>query len=167
VANTSESNPLASFRCVLSRSAWLLASDDGGLSPFFQLGCGFYQRYQFWLRLFCLAVVMLQRLDARSFFYYSQLSVGSFLAFFLKVFRNRLSCHGSSVAELSPCNLSHFDHSHDYGQGGSGENMLSTTERPSRYVEMARKNLVSGEEWPSGLNSGSQGSEQPDSIPTG
>lgn len=38
-------------------------------------------------------VAMLQRLDTRSFFFRSQLSVRSFLALFLKVFRNRLSCH--------------------------------------------------------------------------
>ena len=36
-------------------------------------------------------VAMLQRLDPRSFFFCASLSVRSFLAFFLKVFRNRLS----------------------------------------------------------------------------
>src|SRR5580658_8583447 len=40
-------------------------------------------------------VAMLQRLDTRRFFFRPQLSVCSFLALFLKVFRNRLSCHGS------------------------------------------------------------------------
>jgi len=39
-------------------------------------------------------VAMVQRLDARSFFFRSQVSVCSFLAFFFKVFRNRLICHG-------------------------------------------------------------------------
>ena len=38
-------------------------------------------------------VAMLQRLDARSFFVRSQLSIRSFLPFFLKIFRNRLSSH--------------------------------------------------------------------------
>ena len=38
-------------------------------------------------------VAMVQRLDARSFFFRSQLSVCSFLALFVKVFRNRLNCH--------------------------------------------------------------------------
>src|SRR5580658_2733879 len=56
-------------------------------------------------------VAMLQRLDARRFFFRSQLSVCSFLAFFLKVFRNRLSCHGVSVAELVESSLCHFGHS--------------------------------------------------------
>ncbi len=39
-------------------------------------------------------MTMVQRLDARSFFFRSQLSVCSFLALFFKVFRNRLNCHG-------------------------------------------------------------------------
>jgi len=39
-------------------------------------------------------VAMLQRLDALSFFFRSQLSVRSFLPFFLKIFRNRLNSHG-------------------------------------------------------------------------
>src|SRR5208282_2169562 len=39
-------------------------------------------------------VAMVQRLDARSFFFRPQLSVRSFLALFFKVFRNRLNCHG-------------------------------------------------------------------------
>ena len=39
-------------------------------------------------------MAMVQRLDARSFFFRSQLSVYSFLALFFKVFRNRLNCHG-------------------------------------------------------------------------
>jgi len=39
-------------------------------------------------------VAMVQRLDARSFFFGSQLSVCSFLALFFKIFGNRLNCHG-------------------------------------------------------------------------
>jgi hypothetical protein len=39
-------------------------------------------------------VAMLQWLDARSFFFRSQLSACSFLALFFKVFRNCLSGHG-------------------------------------------------------------------------
>jgi len=56
-------------------------------------------------------VAMVQRLDARSFFFYPQLIVTTFLALVLKVFRNRFSCHGRSVAELSPSKLLNFDHS--------------------------------------------------------
>ena len=40
-------------------------------------------------------VAMLQRLDACSFFFNSKLIVCSFFALFLKIFWNRLSCHGS------------------------------------------------------------------------
>ena len=56
-------------------------------------------------------VAMVQRLDARSFFSYSQLIVATFLALVLKVFRNRLRCHGQSVADLAPSKLSTFGHS--------------------------------------------------------
>jgi len=55
-------------------------------------------------------VAMLQRLDARSFCFCLQLSVSTFLALVLKVFRNRLSRHGRSLAELSPSKLSNFGH---------------------------------------------------------
>jgi len=48
-------------------------------------------------------VAMVQRLDARSFFFYSQLIVLAFVALVLKVLRNRLRCHGQSVAELDRC----------------------------------------------------------------
>ena len=47
-------------------------------------------------------VTMVQRLDARSFFFHPQLSVSTFLALVRKVFRNRFCCHGQSVAELGP-----------------------------------------------------------------
>jgi len=56
-------------------------------------------------------VAMVQRLDARSFFFYPQLSVSAFLALVLKVCLNRFRCHGKSVAELSPSKLSNFGHS--------------------------------------------------------
>ena len=56
-------------------------------------------------------VAMVQRLDARSFFSYSQLIVATFLALVLKVFRNRLRCHGQSVADLAPSKLFNFGHS--------------------------------------------------------
>ena len=46
-------------------------------------------------------VAMLQRLDARSFFLRPQLSVCAVSALVLEVFRNRFSCHGGSVPELS------------------------------------------------------------------
>ena len=56
-------------------------------------------------------VAMVQRLDARSFLFHPQLIVSSFSALVLEVYRNRFSCHGPSVAELSPSKLSYFGHS--------------------------------------------------------
>ncbi len=56
-------------------------------------------------------VAMVQRLDARSFCFHPQLIVFTFLALVLKVCRNRFSCHGRSVADLSPSKLSNFGHS--------------------------------------------------------
>src|SRR5450755_443833 len=44
---------------------------------------------------------MVKRLDASSFCIHPSLSVGAFFALVLKVFRNRLRCHGPSVAELA------------------------------------------------------------------
>jgi len=55
-------------------------------------------------------VAMAQRLDARSFCFYPQLIVSTFLTLVLKVCRNRLSCHARSVAELSPSKLFNFGH---------------------------------------------------------
>ena len=55
-------------------------------------------------------VAMVQRLDMRSFFFRPQLSVCAVSAFVLKVFWNRFSCHGLSVAELSLPELSNFAH---------------------------------------------------------
>jgi hypothetical protein len=52
-----------------------------------------------------------QRLDARSFFGHPQLSVYTFPPLVLKICRNRFSCHGPSVAEVSPSKLSNFGHS--------------------------------------------------------
>ena len=46
-------------------------------------------------------VAMVQRLDARSFFFGPQLSVCTVSALVLEVFGNRFSCHGGSVADLS------------------------------------------------------------------
>jgi len=56
-------------------------------------------------------MAMLQRLDARRFFFRSELSVGSFLALLIKVLCNGLRCHGCSVAERSRPNLCCFGHS--------------------------------------------------------
>jgi hypothetical protein len=56
-------------------------------------------------------VAMVQQLDVRSFFFRPQLSVYTVSAFVLEIFRNRFSCHGYSVAELSPSELSNFAHS--------------------------------------------------------
>jgi hypothetical protein len=39
-------------------------------------------------------VAMVQRLNARRFFFHSQLSGSTFLALVLKVCRNRFRCHG-------------------------------------------------------------------------
>ncbi len=55
-------------------------------------------------------VTMMQRLDVRSFFFRPQLSICAVSAFVLKVFWNRFSCHGYSVAELSSPELSKLDH---------------------------------------------------------
>ena len=44
--------------------------------------------------MFCRATVATpQRLDARSFYFRSELRVCSLLALFLKIFRDRVSCH--------------------------------------------------------------------------
>jgi hypothetical protein len=56
-------------------------------------------------------VAMVQRLDARSFFFRPQLSVCTVSALVLEVFRNRFSWHGHIVAEPSPSELSNFAHS--------------------------------------------------------
>lgn len=56
-------------------------------------------------------VAMVQRLDPSGFFFHALLSVSALLALVLKVFRNRFRCHGQSVAELLPFNLSNFVHS--------------------------------------------------------
>src|SRR5208283_3281774 len=72
------------------------------LGSFSRFGCGFNRRWQFHLGRFRNAMVaMVQRLDARSFFFHPQLSDSTFSALVLKVCRNRFSCHGQSVAELS------------------------------------------------------------------
>ena len=54
---------------------------------------------------------MVQRPDARSFFFRPQLGIFIFLALVLKVCRNRFSCHGQSMAELASSKLSNFGHS--------------------------------------------------------
>jgi hypothetical protein len=88
----------------LSRGAWLFPSCCGRFSRF---ACGFNRRWQFQLGLFCSAMVaMVQRKDARSFFFHPQLIVSMLPAFVLKVCRNRFSCHARSVAELPHPNCS-------------------------------------------------------------
>ena len=85
---------------------------------------GFNRGRQFRLGLFRSAMVtMAQRLDARSFCS-SQLSVCMVSALVLEVFRNRFSCHGCSVAELSPSEMYNFGHSvtiHGPPRGGRTE----------------------------------------------
>lgn len=56
-------------------------------------------------------VAIVQGVDALSFFFRPQLSVGAVSALVLKIFRNRFRCHGPSVAEPSPPKLSNFAHS--------------------------------------------------------
>ena len=91
-----ESRYLARFRRRLSRGAWLFPRCYLRFSRF---GCRFSRRWQFRLGLFRSAMVaMVQRLNARGFFFQTQLSV------FLVVM-------ASSVAELSPSKLSNFGHS--------------------------------------------------------
>jgi len=116
---------LADFRSRLSGGAWLSPSCCGrfsrfGCDRFSRFGCGRLSRFshgfnrsrQFRLRRFRSAMVaMVQRLDARGFFFRPQLSVCTVSALVLKVFRNRSSCHGCSVAELSSSALSNFGHS--------------------------------------------------------
>jgi hypothetical protein len=46
-------------------------------------------------------VAMVQRLDARSFFFRPPLSICIFSTLVLELFRNRFSGHSRSVAELS------------------------------------------------------------------
>ena len=72
------SRRLAGFRRRLSRGSWLFPGLCRGLSRF---GRGFNHRWQFPLGLFCSAMMaMVQRLDARGFFFHPQLSVAIFLA---------------------------------------------------------------------------------------
>jgi hypothetical protein len=77
-------------------------------------------------------VAMVQRLDARSFFFRPQLSVCAVSALVLKVFRNRFSCHGPSVAELSPPELSNFAHSVIIHEPLEKDGQRCTTRQPSR-----------------------------------
>jgi hypothetical protein len=79
----SESRHLASFRRGLSRGAQVFLRCCRGFSHF---GCGLNRKWQLQLRLFRSPMVaMVQRPDARSFFFRPQLSVSSFLALVLKV----------------------------------------------------------------------------------
>jgi hypothetical protein len=107
-SSTLESRHLARFRRPLSRSAWLFPRCCQSFSRF---GCRFNRRWQFQLGLFRSAMMaMTQRLDPCGLLFCTQLSVSSFLALVLKVFRNRFRCHGQSVAELSKSKLSTFGH---------------------------------------------------------
>jgi hypothetical protein len=104
-----ESRHLARFRRRLSRGAWLFPRCYLRFSRF---GCRFSRRWQFRLGLFRSAMVaMVQRLNARGFFFQTQLCVLTFLVLGFKVFWNSFRCHGQSVAELSPSKLSNFGHS--------------------------------------------------------
>jgi hypothetical protein len=99
-AKPGKSRHLADFRCRLSRGTWPFSNCCSSFSRF---GCDFNRSWQFQLELFRRAMVaMVHPLDARSFFFHPPLSVSMFPALVVKVFRNRFSCHGRSVAELSP-----------------------------------------------------------------
>jgi hypothetical protein len=106
-----------SFRSRLAGGAWLSPSFSGRFScfryvSFPRFGHSFNRSRQFRLGRFLSAMVaMVQRLDVHSFFFRPQLSVCAVSAFVLKVFWNRFSCHGLSVAELSLPELSNFAHS--------------------------------------------------------
>jgi hypothetical protein len=103
-----QSSDLPGFRYRLSRGPRFFPSCCGS---FPLLGCRFNWRWQLQFGLFRRAMVaMVQRLDARSFFGHPQLIVSTFSALVLKVCRNRFSCHGPSVAELSPSKLSSSSH---------------------------------------------------------
>lgn len=143
----SESSPLADFRCFLYRSPCLLASDCGRLFLFFLFGYGFGRRRQFHFGLFCRAMVaMLQRLNARRFFFCSELSVGSFLALFLKVFRDRLSCHGLQCGRMVSRNLSCFGHSvRVHGPHCSRQKNGERPVCPSFPIRVSRISLSSSE----------------------
>jgi hypothetical protein len=106
-AKLCESRRLAASRHRLSRGAWLFPST---CRIFSGIGRSFNRRCQFRLGLFRSAVVALvERLDARSFVFYPQLSVATFLALVFQVFGNRFSCHERSVAELFPAKLCNCD----------------------------------------------------------
>jgi hypothetical protein len=72
-------------------------------------------------------VAMVQRLNASGLFFCTQLSVSTFLALVLKVCRNRFRCHGHSVAELSPSNLSNFGHFDRLKEVAFWEDFISQT----------------------------------------
>jgi hypothetical protein len=67
----------------------------------------------------------------RSFFFRPQLSVCTVSAFVLEVFRNRFSCHGNTVAELPPHELSNFVHSVTIHEPPRGDWPEMSTPRPS------------------------------------
>jgi hypothetical protein len=98
----------ARFRRLLLRDAWLFRYYRRSFSRF---GYSFNNRWQCQPGLFRSAmVIMVQRLDARSFLFHTQVSLSIFLALVLKVFRNRFRCHSQSLAEPSRSKLSNFDH---------------------------------------------------------
>lgn len=104
-----ESRRLAGFRRRLSCGGWLFPNSCRSFSRF---GRGLDRGWQFQLGLFPSAMVaMVQRLDARGFFFHPQLSVPIFMTLVFQVCRNRFRCHGQSVPEPAPSRLSNFGHS--------------------------------------------------------
>jgi hypothetical protein len=87
---------------LLTRDDYLFPSCYGSLLRF---GYGFDARWRLQLQPFRGAMVaVMQRLDARGFFFNALLGVSAFLALFLQVLRNRFRCHPQSLPELSPAN---------------------------------------------------------------
>jgi hypothetical protein len=101
-----ESRHLARFRRRLSRGAWLFPRSYLRFSRF---GCRFSRRWQFRLGLFRSAMVaMVQRLNARGFFFQTQLSVFTFLVLVFKVFWNSFRCHGQQCGRTIPVQAVQF-----------------------------------------------------------
>jgi hypothetical protein len=64
------------------------------------------------------------------------------LALVLKVCRNRFSCHGQSVAELAPSELSHFGHSVTiHGPPRRGAGLVSLSEESVQRCCYTRASL--------------------------
>jgi hypothetical protein len=152
------SRPLAGFRSRCLLRGWLFPSCGGRFSLFrrdrlsrFGYGCmsrfghGFNRSWQFRPGRFRSAMAaMVQRLDARSFFFFPHQSVYIFSALVLEIFRNRFSCHDRSVAELSRPSLSNFGHSVTNHGSPRQWPWMNCVDRRLTGVVRAAVNLVAG-----------------------